>query len=362
MLGRCQIKATGLYCFLLIFCQINILLAQDTVQELDSFLTGLHKEHKLNGILLLAKKGEVVFRKAYGTANFEKDLPITSSTPFNLASVAKQFTAMALMILAEQGKVMYDDPITKYLTSLDYHDITVRHLLNHQGGLVDYVGLFSQHDWDRSKIAGNEDLIALLAEHRPKTRFEAGSRFEYSNTGYILLGSIVEKASGQTFTEFLEEYIFIPLGMKNSFAYNLKIKDRPSHMAMGYRIHADGYDANDLIYLDGVMGDGNVYSSADDLFIWDRALYTEKLVRKETLKEAFTPGSLNDGTVTEYGFGWGVSNNGNTVSHGGRWVGFRSLIRRDLDTENTIIFLDNGSLRGRNGLMEAINSFMNNDE
>ncbi|MDQ1352720.1 MAG: N-acyl-D-amino-acid deacylase, partial [Acidobacteriota bacterium] len=295
----------------------------DKAGEVEALLTDLCKEGQFNGAVLISKNGQVVFKKACGIANIDKKTPLTTATPFNLASVAKQFTAMAIMILEEKGKLKYDDSIAKYLPELEhYKAVTIRRLLNHTGGLADYAELFEKQKWDTSKTVDNNDLIALLKKQQPALLFEPGSKFMYSNTGYVLLGSIIQKASGQPFEIFLKQNIFDPLGMKNSFAYNLKMKQCPAERAMGFIMRDSTPSPFDLNYLDGIMGDGNVYCSTEDLFIWDQALYTEKLVKKAALALAFTPGKLNNGSSTNYGFGWSLSEDQKSVRHTGAWVGF----------------------------------------
>lgn len=318
----------------------------DKAGEVDTLLTDLCKQGQFNGAVLISKNGKVVFKKACGIANTDKKTPLTTATPFNLASVAKQFTAMAIMILEEKGKLKYDDSIAKYLPELEhYKAVTIRRLLNHTGGFMEYEELFEKYKWDTSKTVDNNDLIALLKKQQPALLFEPGSKFMYSNTGYVLLGSIIQKASGQPFEIFLKQNIFDPLGMKNSFAYNLNMKQCPAERAMGFIMRDSTPSLFDLTYLDGVMGDGNVYCSADDLFIWDQALYTEKLVKKATLALAFTPGKLNNGTSTDYGFGWGLSGDQKSVRHQGAWVGFRTFIYRDMSTNSALIILDNSTNR-----------------
>ncbi|HLP45447.1 MAG TPA: serine hydrolase domain-containing protein [Candidatus Kapabacteria bacterium] len=318
----------------------------DKTGELDTLLNDLNKEGQFNGAVLIAKNGEIVFKKACGIANSETKTPLTTATPFNLASLAKQFTAMGIMILAEKGKLKYDDSIAKYLPELNFYKaITIRRLLNHTGGLSEYSELFEKYRWDTAKTADNDDLIALLKKHLPAPLFGAGSQYLYSNTGYALLASIIQKVSGQPYETFLKQNIFEPLGMRNSFAYNLKMKQSPGERAKGFIMKNTTPSPFDLTYMDGIMGDGNIYSSAEDLFIWDQALYTEKLVKKATLDQAYTPGRLNDGSLIDYGFGWLLSGDQKSVRHQGAWVGFRTFIYRDLSLKNTLIILDNSTNR-----------------
>lgn len=313
------------------------------VRALDELLTDLYEKREFNGVVLAAEKGKVIFKKAYGYAVFENRTPLTTKTPFYLASMAKQFTAMGIMILEERGKLDYDDPMVTYLPGLPYKDVTIRHLLHHMGGLPEYPELVERYRWDKSKIMDNDDLIAFLKKYKPAPLFQAGTRFLYSNTGYALLASIISKASGRRYEVFLKETIFDPLDMRNSFACSMKMDKCPQERAMGYAIDEKTYEPYDLTYMDGVMGDGNVYCSAEDLFKWDRALYTKKLVKTSTLKLAFTPGRLKDGRSTGYGFGWFIGPNGDIARHGGSWRAFKTLIQRNMATKSLLVFLDNST-------------------
>jgi len=327
---------------------------QDKAREMDAFLAELYENKALNGVVLAVQKGKVIYKKAYGYANFETQTRLTTSTPFNLASVSKQFTAMGIMILAERGKLKYDDPIVNYLPELDVKDITIRHLLNHTSGLVEYVDLFERYKWGTSRIADNNDVIKLFKKYKPKPLFKAGSAYRYSNTGYVLLACIIERVSGQSFAVFLKQNIFDPLDMRNSFAYNLKMKKCPQERAMGFAIGRNRIEHYDLIFIDGIMGDGNVYCSADDLFKWDQSLYTEKLVKKSTLALAFTPGRLNNGRFINYGFGWIISPDRKSMKHSGTWRGFRATIHRNIATERTLIFLDNSTNPYRSRIVRTL--------
>ncbi len=354
MCSKTKIISAILTSLIFHFLFIQTVFGRDKGRELDEILTALYENKQFNGVVLAAEKGKVIFKKAYGYANFETQTPLTTATPFYLASAAKPFTAMAIMILAERGKLKYDDSIVKYLPELDYKKITIRHLLNHTGGLEEYVKLLKKYQWDTAKIVGNNDLIALLKKYKPKPLFRAGSAYRYSNTGYVLLASIIERASGQRFEVFLKQNIFDPLDMRNSFAYNLKMKECPQERAMGYAIDGIYASPYDLTYMDGVIGDGNIYCSADDLFKWDQALYTEKLVKKSTLTLAFRPGCLNNGRTTNYGFGWVLSPNRKIVWHAGAWVGFRTTIHRDMASKRTLIFLDNSTTQYRSRIVRTL--------
>ncbi|MCK5055134.1 MAG: beta-lactamase family protein [Candidatus Aminicenantes bacterium] len=305
---------------------------------MDQFLL----DTEFNGAVLVAKNGKVVFKKAYGFGDIDQKVKLIPKSSFNLASVSKQFTATGIMILFEKNKLKLDDPVAKYLPQFSYvKEITIRHLLNHTSGLPDIYGIL-ESQWDKSKIAGNEVLLNVFANQKPKLLFKPGEKMRYSNTGYITLASIIEKVSGHPFFEFMEKNIFKPLKMNDTYAYYKTMKEYPrSERVWGLKRQDGKTVLNDLIYCDGMIGDGNVHSSIEDLFKWDQALYAEKLLKKKTLKMMFTPGRLNNGESFAYGFGWGVTDSGKKVHHGGGWVGFRSFIMRYLDKKDTIIVLIN---------------------
>jgi len=326
---------------------------ENTGANLDMDL--LVKEMEFSGAILVAKNGEVVFKSALGFADSNCKVPLTTRSSMNLASVSKLFTAAAIMILSENSRLQLDDPAAKYLPELAYAPgITIRHLLHHTGGLPDIYDILEK-GWDKSKIASNEKLLSIFARQKPQPLFEPGEKMEYSNTGYIVLASIVEKVSQLPFYRFMDDHIFIPLEMSDSFVYYRTMEKFPrSARVYGLRRDNGAFALDDLIYCDGMRGDGNVYSSVEDLFKWDRALYGEKLLKPETIRMMFTPGRLNNGALTDYGFGFGISDKGRVVSHGGAWVGFRSLLVRYLDREDTIIMLINCPSMKAGGILDKI--------
>jgi len=338
---------------------------QAALEKFSKRLDSAHKRKLVSGTVLIAVDGEIVFEKSIGFANVKQKTPLAENSSYRLASVSKQFTAMGIMMLKEDGKLDFDDDITKHLPKLPYKGITIRHLLHHNGGLPDYMDLFDLH-WDKEefdlskkKTAFNNDLVDLFAEHHPDPDFVAGERYQYSNTGYVLLGSIIESASGMTIHDFLNTRIFEPLNMTDSSAFSPNAEVfKPANRVFGFAYRSDGSSVdNDWHYLNGMVGDGGIYASARDLLKWDQALYGEELVSQTTLAEAFTSGKLNSGKETGYGFGWVVErskNKGLAVSHGGSWVGFRTSIERLVDRKLTVIVLSNNSTANLDQVLQAI--------
>jgi CubicO group peptidase (beta-lactamase class C family) len=327
------------------------------VTQLDSFFTKAYDDGKFTGNILIAEKGEVLYQKSFGKADRSKNKDLNAESIFELASVSKQFTAMGIMLLVQQGKLKYEDSLRKFFPQLPYYNITVKNLLQHTSGLPDYMAEFMK-SWDDKRIATNADMITLLATNKPPTVFSPGTKWEYSNTGYALLASIIEKASGKTFHDYLEENIFKPLGMKNTLVFSRRYEKRNlDNYAYGYVLKPGSTqfvlpdslsETATMVYcLDGIVGDGTVNSTTGDLLKWDRALYTEKLLPKAALNEAFKPGILSNGDTTTYGYGWGIAKNkqfGAIVNHSGGWPGYSTFIDRHITNDKTIIILQNNGL------------------
>ncbi len=335
---------------------------------MDQYLDACVARGEFNGVVLVARKGEVQYHRALGAASVDGSVALEKDSVFRLASVAKAFTAVSILMLREEGKLSLDDDVRKYVPSLPYAGATIRHLLHHTSGLPDYVKLLDKH-WDaeqgdlsRRKFATNPDALGLIIKHKPPVRFAPGKRWDYSNTGYMLLALVVEKISGAPFSDFLTRRIFAPLGMKDTVLFTPIIPPSIEHRAWGFRLSPDGGErlANDRNYLNAMYGDGEVYSTAGDLLKWDQALYQEKLILAAAVEEMFTPGRLSSGKETGYGYGWGIAKRGGkkVVNHGGGWVGFRTWIDRELDGRQLLVVLTNNSSRSmgivRNGILAIL--------
>ncbi|TCJ14124.1 serine hydrolase [Flaviaesturariibacter flavus] len=329
--------------------------AQKTKAErLDSLFTALHAAGSFNGNVLIAEDGVPLFERSYGLANLTTGEKLEAGSVFELASVSKQFTATAILLLRETGRLRLDDELGRWIAGLaHYKGVTLRHLLQHTGGLPEYDGLLDSLWTDKQRIVTNDDMIALYTQHRFAPVFAPGARWAYSNTGYALLASVIEKASGMSYGAYLDKSIFRPLGMKHTTVYRRRYEQRRSipHYAYGYvRDGARGFVLPDSLartsyvhYLDGIVGDGTVNSTARDLLTWDAALRSGKLLSAAVQTEAYTPAVLNDGKTYPYGYGWAIGKSpaGRSVSHSGGWPGYATLIARDLDSRKTIILLKN---------------------
>jgi CubicO group peptidase (beta-lactamase class C family) len=302
--------------------------------KLDSYITSFAEQDKFSGSVLVANDKEVLLSKGYGMANYELDIPATSQTKFRVASITKQFTAMAIMQLQEQGLLSVEDKLSKYI--LDYPNadkITIHHLLTHRSGIPNPCRS-SNFKEEKIKPHTLEQIIELF-KNEPLD-FQPGEQFKYSNSGYVLLSYIIEKTSGKKYDLFLKESIFDVIDMNDSgydTAYTI-IKNRAS----GYRFRGNELINADYVDMTFVSGAGGLYSTVEDLHKWDRALYTEKLVSKNSLMSIFTPYY-----ATETGYGWWIYKfyGRNVVSHNGGIDGFSSVIHRYPDDKICIIILGN---------------------
>jgi CubicO group peptidase (beta-lactamase class C family) len=250
--------------------------------------------------------------------------------------MTKQFTAAAILLLSDEGRLSLDDPIRKWLPELPpaAAPMTIRQLLTHVSGLIDYEDLIPS---GTTQQVHDEDVLHLLAAE-DRTYFPPGSRYRYSDSGYSLLSLIVARASGQSFATFLREHVFLPLGMRGTVAYEQGISSVPDR-AFGYSAQDGAWLRTDQSLTSAVLGDGGIYSSIDDLARWDAALYDTRLLRTATLREAFAPAVSTDDPNVRYGFGWRIT--GQSVWHSGETLGFRNVIVRFPERHFTVIILTN---------------------
>lgn len=312
------------------------------IGEIDSFMKEHHERFNFQGNVLVAYKGNRIYEGTFGYSDPNKRKePLQKDDIFQLASVTKQFTAMAAMIAIEKGLISYQDTVTHFFPQFPYGGITVKMLLNHTAGLPNYMWLL-EHHWHREKIPYNTDVIDLLAKHRLHLHFTPGTRFGYSNTGYVVLAAIIEEASGKRFDRFVEQEIFGPLDMDNSFVYSPSYHNGHRKHLDGYKYWGRGYRRIPATVNDGTVGDKGVYSSMEDLFKWDQALYENTLVEEETMKKAFEPVELRNGNHYPYGFGFRLRERDGkkVVYHYGKWNGFRTGIIRYIEDTSTIIILN----------------------
>ena len=287
--------------------------------------------------VLVLRDGEPLLQRSYGLADLEAHVAATPRTNYRLASVTKQFTAAAILLLAEDGKLSLDDPLRKWLPSLPAatDPITLRQVLSHTSGLVDYEDVMAP---DATEQVHDIDVLHLL-ETQDRLYFAPGTDYRYSNSGYALLALVVRKASGKDFATFLRERIFQPLGMAHTVAYEEGIST-VADRAYGYSLVDGRWTRTDQSSTSAVLGDGGIYSSIDDLAKWDAALYDDRLLGTASRKLAFTAHTkTGEPDVDGYGYGWRI--HGEVLWHSGETMGFRNVIVRWPQRHFTVVVLSN---------------------
>lgn len=305
----------------------------------DYVRSEMQKQHIPGLALLVAGQGKIVRAEGFGLANVELNVPVKPATIFQSGSVGKQFTATAVMMLVEENKVGLDDPLTKYFPDApaSWKEVTVRELLSHTAGFGDYPEKFDfRRDWTE------EDLLKIV-EGIPLA-YLPGTKWEYSNLGYLTLGILIHRVTGQFYGDFLQERIFRPLGMETTCI--ISEADIIPNRAAGYRlVNGELKNQEWVSPTMNTTGDGSLYFSILDLAKWDAALYTEKLLKRSSLELMWTPARLKDGKPNKdgYGFGWFIRERGghHVVHHDGAWQGFKTAIARYTDDQLTVVVLAN---------------------
>jgi len=310
----------------------------DRTARIDTFIQAEMKRLHIPGLALaIISQGEILYGKGYGLANLEHQVPVKPETVFQSGSTGKQYTAMAVLMLAEAGKLKLEESIRTYFPDApkEWQPITIRHLLTHTSGLGDYTEAI-----DLRKDLTETELRQLI--YRQKLGFKPGEDFSYSNLGYTTLGTLISKITGKFYGDFLQERIFGPLGMKTARIINES--DIISNRAAGY--FWNGVEWKNQEWVSPTFNstaDGSLYLTLADVAKWDAALYTEKLVSKASLDLAWTSGKLNSGKETRYGFGWSLAemNGHRLIEHGGAWQGFMAMISRYIDDRVTVVLFAN---------------------
>lgn len=317
---------------------------------------------RFSGEILVAKNGQIVFEDYKGYANILTKSPITVTTPIHLASISKTFTAMAILKLWEQKKIDLQDPVTKYLPKFPYYNINIQELLSHRSGLPDYTYLMDAPKYINVRFKNkrgkwvtklkidptarnyketnynNQDVLDFLAEKRPAPLASPDKVFKYCNTNYVMLALIIEKITGKDFPTYMQETVFNPLKMSHSFIFNAKKMDSyvPSYTDRSLPYKIEKYD---LIY-----GDKNIYSTAQDLLLWDKALRGDRFLSQATLQMAYEPKSPLKRDLHNYGLGWRMiltPNAEKLIYHNGWWHGNNTVFTRLIDEDATVIILGN---------------------
>ena len=359
---------------------------EEKLRSIDRRLLALSKKKRFNGAILVSKDNKPDLMKTYGYQDFKREKLLTHQSSFRLGSVSKQFTAMAIMILNNQGKLKYDDSVQKYLPSFPYSDVSILHLLTHTSGIADYMNLALKEYFslftkigfymnqsmvnlfydgepseykDHYTILTSNDVLNMIGKYRERRLFLAGEKYVYSNTGYVILSLVVEAVSGQTFESFLDKEIFVPLNMENSSFWNLfTLPGKLSNRVEG----TNGKRLNDYSWMDGVSGDGSVFLSIEDFLKWDKALKNHTLIPRSKFDKALVPFVSSKGDTTFYGFGWSLSKEGTSISHGGSWLGAVTYIYRKLDTDAMFVLLESSASKYSYAIRKEIQRVLNKTE
>lgn len=311
-----------------------------TNPELEQKFLRMQKNMGFSGSVLVAEGDKITHAGAYGKRKFGITGDLNLNTTFQLASVSKIITAVAVLQLYDEGAIRdLNDEVSKYIPEFPYEGVTIRHMMIHRSGIPRYMPI-AEKRWNPDLPFSNEDMLQLMVTDSQKPYFSPGNGFNYLNTNYAMLALLVERISGQPFATYLKQNIFEPAGMENSFVAN-PYQPLPENAAYGHVRRRRGYVWLNLEFLDGVVGDKGVFSSVMDLFRFDCALDAGKLIAPETLEEAFCPGSPNR-LYTNYGLGWRMRKQvDQVVYHFGWWRGYRSAYIKDVTHDRTILVLSN---------------------
>jgi CubicO group peptidase (beta-lactamase class C family) len=335
--------------FLLLFLSVPSIWAAETPSEnADALLNGLIKTNDPGLAILVAQDGKIIFEKSYGLADLEHHVPVIPQTTFRIASMTKQFTASAILKLQEQGKLSIDDKLAKYIPDFPRgNEVTLRQLLTHTSGIHDYSPELD-HLSDVVKPITTEANIGVIKNQKHLYDFDPGTKWRYDNSGYELLGYIVEKVSGQSYGDFLRENFFQPLGMTNTGVYREHLG--LPHEALGYSLGTNGFEPPFYIDPSWSGGDGALYSTVEDLYHWNEGIFNGRALDAASLKAAFTPVGMKEGQLNSgdgYGFGWYVGHYRGLlrISHGGARPDFTSMMLRLPDENFTVVVLANSDGR-----------------
>ncbi len=320
------------FCFVCFVCFVLMLTVTTTAfaqaEQVDTLFAKWSRKDSPGCAVGVIRDGQLIYQRGYGMASLDHDVPLTSRTVFYIASTSKQFTAMSIALLATRGKISLTDDIRRYLPELPRwdHPVTIAHLVYHTSGIPDFFVLMPLAGRRLEDTITDEDIISLLAR-QPRLNFRPGDQFQYSNSGYFLLGVIITRVTGKSLRQFAEDSLFAPLGMRDTHFHDDRTMVVPRR-ATGYVAKGDGFAIFATLF--DRVGDGGVMTTIEDLVRWDRNFYDARVGGRAMLDLALTPGSLNDGTKLDYGFGLFIREQRGLreVSHGGIYNGFRAELVR----------------------------------
>ena len=332
---------------------------QKVSNKLDSLLQRINKRHDFHGSVLVAKNGKIVYNNQVGYADFRKKELLNKTSLFQLASVSKQFTAAAIMMLYERNQIKLTDTVNSYFPDFPYEGVTIKNLLNHTAGLPKYFWV-AEHKWKKEKAPTNSEMMDLFASSDVQRFFKPGRNFDYSNTGYLVLASIVEKVSGSSFSTFVKRNIFLPLEMNDSYVYNIENKNVKNNQLHGYRLYKGWkhLKINNTVN-DAIVGDKNIYTTSKDLFKWTLGLNNGILVSQESLNLMYTKGETIYKRKIPYGFGFRIDpKDNNIIYHHGKWNGFSTGLTQYLEDNLVVIVLEHTSYNAISSLTKKVKTIV----
>jgi len=330
-------------------------------KTIDAVMQNLHKTRGFNGNVLVAKHGKIIYEKAIGWADYLHRDSLKINSQFELASVTKTMTSTAILQLIERGKLSLNDDVKKFFPDFPYDGVTIRLLLTHRSGMMNYVyftdDVYRKEHRDQRKGINNADEMALIAKYKPARFNKPDVRFLYNNSNFMVLGSIIEKVTGMSYAEYMKQNVFIPAGMTHTEVYSKAKYDKIPVDVVGHDRGQWRYSVAQN-FLDGPVGDKGIYSTVGDLFIYDRALRAGRLLKKATMDSAYVPRNPMLHGHFSYGYGWRIfeAPGQQVIYHTGWWHGFRHIFLRDMKNDITIVLLSNlsnGSLLKLDDLFKA---------
>lgn len=330
-------------------------------KKIDAVMQELHRTRAFNGNVLVAKKGKIIYENAIGWADYLHRDSLQIGSQFELASVTKTMTSTAILMLMERGKLKLDDDVKKFFPDFPYDGVTIRLLLTHRSGMMNYVyfidDIYRSQHLNQRKGLTNMDAMKMIADYKPHPFNVPNKRFLYNNSNFMVLGSIIEKVSGVSYAQFMKDNVFKPASMLHTAVYSKAVYDK-------IPVHVVGHDRGQWRYsvaqnfLDGPVGDKGIYSTVKDLFLFDRALRAGILLKQATLDSAYVPRNPMLHGHFSYGYGWRTftAPGQQVIYHTGWWHGFRHIYLRDMKNDITIVLLSNlanGSLLKLDDLFKA---------
>jgi len=331
-------------------------------RKIDGVIESLHKTRGFNGNVLVAKHGKIIYERALGWADYLHRDSLKIGSQFELASVTKTMTSTAILQLVQRGKLKLDDNVKKFFPDFPYDGITVRLLLTHRSGMMNYVyftdDLYRAEHRNERKGLTNAEEMALIAQYKPRPFNKPNARFLYNNSNFMVLGSIIEKVTGMSYADYMKQNVFIPAGMSHTAVYSKAVYDKIPVDVVGHDRGQWRYSVAQN-FLDGPVGDKGVYSTVGDLYLYDRALRAGRLLQKACLDSAYTPRNPWLHGHFNYGYGWRIfqAPGQEVIYHTGWWHGFRHIYLRDMKNDIVVVLLtnlSNGSLLKLDDLFNAV--------